>query len=74
MPNMNGLELAKQIKSDPELSHLHVIALTTLAGDEDIRKGKQAGVSQYLIKLDREELLSTLAEHFRSVEKQKAGV
>ncbi|MCH9021967.1 MAG: response regulator [Planctomycetes bacterium] len=74
MPNMNGLELAKHIKSDPEVSHLPVVALTTLASDEDIRNGQQAGVNQYLIKMDRDELLATMREYFSKMEKQKAGV
>ena len=33
--------------------HLPVIALTTLAGEEDIAKGREVGISDYQIKLDR---------------------
>ncbi|MGD9248063.1 MAG: chemotaxis protein CheW, partial [Desulfobacteraceae bacterium] len=36
MPNMNGFELSEKIKSSPAFAHLPVIALTTLAGEEDI--------------------------------------
>lgn len=57
MPNMDGYGLTKALKADQRFSHLPVIALTSLAGDEDIAKGKAAGIDDYQIKLDREKLL-----------------
>jgi two-component system, chemotaxis family, sensor kinase CheA len=60
MPNMDGFALAKKIKSHPAYSHLPVIALTTLAGEEDIKKGKQVGIDDYQIKLDREKLMRSI--------------
>ena len=60
MPNMNGFELTKKIKESPELSKLPVIALTSLAGEEDIEKGKEAGIDDYQIKLDKEKLLQSI--------------
>jgi two-component system chemotaxis sensor kinase CheA len=56
MPNMDGFTLTQKIKQSPMFSHLPVIALTTLAGDEDIAKGKTVGIDDYQIKLDREKL------------------
>lgn len=60
MPNMNGFELTRRIKESNAYSHLPVIALTTLAGEEDIEKGRQAGISDYQIKLDREKLVRSI--------------
>ncbi len=60
MPNMNGFELTKKIKGDERFSHLQVIALTTLAGEEDIAKGKEVGIDDYQIKLDRENLMESI--------------
>ena len=62
MPNMDGFELTKKIKSDSRFDHLPVIALTSLAGDEDIARGKEAGVDDYQIKLDKERLLKSMAD------------
>ena len=60
MPNMNGFELTRRIKGSNAYSHLPVIALTTLAGEEDIEKGRQVGISDYQIKLDREKLVRSI--------------
>jgi two-component system chemotaxis sensor kinase CheA len=60
MPNMNGFELTRHIKTSNAFSHLPVIALTTLAGEEDIEKGRQVGISDYQIKLDREKLVRSI--------------
>jgi len=60
MPYCNGFELAKIIKSTPEWKHLPVMALTSLSGEEDRRRGFEAGIDEYQIKLDREEVLKSL--------------
>jgi two-component system, chemotaxis family, sensor kinase CheA len=65
MPNMNGFELAQNVKNDPALNHLPVIAVTSLASEEDIDRGRRAGIDEYLIKLDRERLMAAVAEHLR---------
>ncbi len=60
MPNMNGFDLTQQIKTNPAYAHLPVIALTTLAGDDDIAQGKKVGIDDYQIKLDREKLMNSI--------------
>lgn len=60
MPNLNGFELTQRIKNNPAYSHLPVIALTTLAGEEDQRRGQEVGIDDYQIKLDREKLLQSI--------------
>ena len=60
MPNLDGLELAGRLKEDERHSHLPVIALTTLAGDEDMANGKAVGIDDYQVKLDREKLMESV--------------
>lgn len=63
MPNMDGFELTKRIKSDPSYSHLGVIALTSLAGEGHIEEGRSAGIDEYKIKLDREKLMAVIRQY-----------
>lgn len=50
MPEMNGLQLLGYMKSDPSLSSIPVIILTSERGEEDRRRGMALGASRYLIK------------------------
>ncbi len=60
MPNMDGFELTQHIKNTPEYSHFNVIALTSLASEAHIKQGKEVGIDEYQIKLDRENLMNTI--------------
>jgi len=60
MPNMDGLELCRRIKVSPQHGRLPVIALTSLAGDSDIRAGEESGVDEYQIKMDGERLIAAV--------------
>jgi len=60
MPNMDGFELARRIRQDTRFSMVPIVALTSLAGDEDMARGKALGIDEYQIKLDRELLLQTI--------------
>jgi two-component system chemotaxis sensor kinase CheA len=67
MPRMDGFTLTRAIKKDPKLSHLPVIALSTLADDSDLKKGEAAGVDDYQIKLDQEKLLESIHTHILNI-------
>lgn len=56
MPNLNGFELCQRIRASEQLRTMPVLALTSLASDENIAQGRKAGVDEYLIKLDRDKL------------------
>ena len=58
--------MTERIKQDPDFSHLPVIALTTLAGEEDILKGKSVGIDDYQIKLDREKLIKSIHDFLKA--------
>ncbi len=67
VPNMNGLELTETIRRDPRFKDLPIIALTTLAGDEDVAKGKAVGIDEYHIKLDKEKLMASVHHYAKQV-------
>ncbi len=50
MPVMNGIDLLRAIRSDPELKSLPVLMVTAEAKAEQIMEAVQAGVSDYLVK------------------------
>ena len=50
MPNMTGLDLLKEIRSDSNLKHLPVLMVTAEAKKENIVSAAQAGASGYVVK------------------------
>jgi two-component system chemotaxis response regulator CheY len=50
MPNMNGFELLKAIKSDEALKALPVLMVTAEARKEDIVLAAQSGAAGYIVK------------------------
>ncbi|MCK5228450.1 MAG: response regulator, partial [Desulfobulbaceae bacterium] len=60
MPNMDGLEMTERIRSNPDMKDMPIIAVTSVAGDAAEKRGIQAGVNEYMIKLDREKIINTI--------------
>lgn len=50
MPNMNGFQLLKEIKTDDKLKHLPVLMVTAEARKEDIVLAAQSGAAGYIVK------------------------
>jgi two-component system chemotaxis response regulator CheY len=50
MPNMNGFELLRQIRAQPEFKTLPVLMVTAEAKKEDIVNAAQCGASGYIVK------------------------
>jgi len=62
MPNLDGLGLTAKIRQHKEYSDLPIILVTSLASDEDKKRGAEAGASAYITKgnFNQEALLETL--------------
>ncbi|MFT0851130.1 chemotaxis response regulator CheY [Achromobacter sp. F4_2707] len=50
MPNLDGLEMLKAIRADPNLSSLPVLMVTAEAKKENIIAAAQAGANGYVVK------------------------
>ncbi len=50
MPYMDGIEFTKQVRSNPEISNIPIVMLTTEADEEEKQRAYKAGVDDYLVK------------------------
>ncbi len=57
MPNMTGIELLKNVRSDPELKDLPFLMVTAEAEKEKVIEAIKAGVNNYIIKPFTAEIL-----------------
>jgi DNA-binding response OmpR family regulator len=63
MPRMDGLEVTKALKGDPETKDIPIILLSAKAQASDIQAGKDIGADDYLTKpFDPLELLERVNE------------
>lgn len=63
MPGLNGYELIRKVRSEPETRELPVLMLTGRGQDVDELKGYEAGVDKFLTKpFSPKELLSIVGE------------
>ena len=62
MPHLDGLELTARIRQHKEYTDLPVILVTSLASEEDKRRGAEVGANAYIVKsaFDQNVLLETL--------------
>ncbi len=65
MPNMDGLEMTRRIRADGRFASLPVVAMTSISGEIAERRGREAGLTEYLIKMDREQLVERANEFLR---------
>ncbi len=52
LPKLNGFAVLKSIRSMEKYKNTPVLMLTNLGQDEDIKKGKELGATDYLVKAD----------------------
>lgn len=50
LPEMDGYEVARAMRADPDLGRVRLVALTGYAGPEDVAKAKEAGFDAHLAK------------------------
>ncbi len=63
MPKLDGVELTRRLRGDPRFDKLPIVAVTSLAGEAAERQGLEAGLDEYLLKFDKEQLLDTCARY-----------
>ena len=71
MPIINGLDLVRQVRRDPQRKDTPIIALTSHSSDYDVSEGYAAGVDHYEIKLDKDTLNETIRGVFKGTIKSK---
>lgn len=67
LPKKDGIEVLKEIKSDPELKDIPVIIISNLGSDEKIKETLELGAVDYLIKTQHpiNEVVEKVQEHLR---------
>ncbi len=50
MPRKNGFEALRDIRSDPQLRPIPVVALTTSSAEEDVLRSYALGINSYIVK------------------------
>ncbi len=50
LPKIDGFEVLRQIKADPDLAHLPVLMLTTSKRPEDVRRAYATGANAFVVK------------------------
>lgn len=64
MPNMDGIELIRQVRALPQYKYVPIVMLTTESQDDKKQAGKSAGASGWIVKPFRGEQLVTVAKKF----------
>ena len=77
MPVMDGLELTRRIKADPNYQHLPIILLTAKTQDEDRNEALQIGADSYVTKpfkvSDLELRINNIVENRKRVQEEFKG-
>jgi len=74
MPDIDGLEAMRQIRADPQLSNVPIIAVTALAMPSDRARCLEAGVNAYISKPVRlRELVTTIEQYLHPARTDSNG-
>ena len=67
LPDIDGFEVCKQLKREPDTRPVPVIMLTALTDEASKQRGRECGASEYLTKpFDPDRLMSALAKHAKA--------
>ncbi len=68
MPKKDGREVLHELKSDPRLRRIPVVALTTSTAEDDVRQSYDVGVNSYVTKpvtfRDLVDMMNTLIKYW----------
>lgn len=63
LPDTDGFEVCRRLKSEPETRDIPILMLTALVGDEDRQKGIACGATQYMTKpFDPDRLMEAIRD------------
>jgi DNA-binding response OmpR family regulator len=67
LPDIDGFEVCRRLKSNPATSAVPVLMLTALSRDESRRKGLECGAAAYMTKpFDPDQLMAAIRKHAHS--------
>lgn len=69
MPKVNGYDLCRMVKSDPDLSDIGFLVVTTLSSSNDVFNGLVAGADDFLVKPYQEDQLIQRIQHLLTSKK-----
>lgn len=72
MPKIDGFEVLKEVKSNPELKDVPIMVLSNLGGDEDIKKAMALGADDYYVKTQHP--MSEIVEKAKKYEAGGTGI
>lgn len=72
MPGMNGFEFTAACRNNPSYARLPIIAYTASLSNDVIKKGKDVGMNECILKTDRPGLLQAVSQHLASDRKEAA--
>jgi CheY-like chemotaxis protein len=67
---MDGFEVARQIRQDPSLRGVFMIALSGYAAPEDIDRSKEAGFDEHMAKPPRLEIIEQVISSVQTRERK----
>lgn len=59
MPKMDGYQLCRELRSDPDLKGVYIIMLTAMGQDVDQKASLRAGANEYMLKPFNPRLIRT---------------
>lgn len=69
MPRIDGYEVAQKLRADPQTAGLPIIMLSAKAQDEDIRRGVEVGVDEYVTKpFTPDHLVQVVSEYLSRID------
>lgn len=75
MPVMDGIQLLKAIKDDPQTTHIPVILLSARAGEEAKIEGYEIGADDYLVKpFSSKELMARVSAQIKVAKKRSRAL
>jgi PleD family two-component response regulator len=73
MPGMNGLDLARMLRTDPLTTNVSIIMISAKGDDQDRQDGYDAGANDYIVKpFDPPELLARIRGVVRKARERRA--